>query len=173
MLDTLGVDPSDSLIDVGGGASTLVDALLDRGGTDLAVLDLSAEGLRAARHRLGPDASRVRWIVQDLLTWVPDRTWRIWHDRAVFHFFTTDASRQRYLKALDGATTFGSSVVLATFASDGPQQCSGLPVARYDVHQLADLLGPTWQLLSDGHEEHITPAGGMQPFTWAAFRRGT
>lgn len=171
MLDATGVRPADGLIDVGGGASTLVDALLQRGHTDLTVLDISAEGLRAAQQRVDANASRVRWLVADLLTWAPGRTWCVWHDRAVLHFFTTDIDRKHYLRALNTATEPGSLAILATFAPPGPEQCSGLPVARYDPHQLAELLGPTWQPFTDTHEEHTTPAGTVQPFTWTAFRR--
>ena len=171
LLDEIGLRTSDSLIDVGGGASTLVDALLERGHLDLTVLDISAEGMATAQQRLGANASQVRWLDADLLTWTPDRTWHVWHDRAVLHFFTTDADRQRYLHALDRATKPGSLAVLAAFAPDGPQHCSGLSVARYNVEDLTALLGPTWELLTDAHEEHTTPTGATQPFTWSAFRR--
>lgn len=171
ILDAAGVRPSDSLIDVGGGASALVDALLQRGHDDLTVLDISGEGMRTAQQRLGAKASHVRWLVADLLAWAPDRTWHVWHDRAVLHFFTADADRRRYLDALHAATEPGSLAVLATFAPDGPHHCSGLPVARYDPGQLAELLGPNWRPLVDTREEHTTPTGAVQPFTRAAFRR--
>jgi trans-aconitate methyltransferase len=171
MFDAVGVGAGDGVVDVGGGASGLVDALLERGHADVSVLDVSADGLAAAQQRLGANARRVRWIVEDLRAWRPDRTWRVWHDRAVLHFFTTDADRQRYLQVLSAATEVGSLAVFATFAPDGPQQCSGLPVARYDAEQLAGLLGSTWRLLLDDREQHATPAGGTQSFTWAALRR--
>jgi hypothetical protein len=171
LLDATGVRPTDSVVDVGGGASTLVDALLERGHTDLTVLDISAEGMGAAQRRLGASASQVSWLHLDLLAWRPNRTWDVWHDRAVLHFFTTDVDRQGYLRGLEGATRLGSVAVLGTFAPDGPQQCSGLPVARYDVEKLHAFLGPTWELLANTREEHTTPAGAAQPFTWSAFRR--
>ena len=171
MLDTSGITAADGLIDVGGGASRLVDALLARGHIDLTVLDISAAGLHAAQQRLGAAAERVRWVVVDLLTWQPARTYRVWHDRAVFHFLTTEPSRRRYLQVLDTATAADSVAVLATFAPGGPQQCSGLPVARYSARELADLLGEHWLPIENDHEAHVTPAGGVQPFTWAAFRR--
>lgn len=171
LLDAMGVRPTHSFVDVGGGASTLVDALLERRHVDLTVLDISAEGMGAARQRLGADASRVCWLDVDVLTWTPNRTWDVWHDRAVLHFFTTDADQQHYLHALDSATRRGSFAVLATFAPDGPRQCSGLPVARYAAKELAALLGPTWELLTDTREEHTTPTGATQPFTWSVFRR--
>lgn len=173
ILDEAGVSPSASLIDVGGGASTLVDALLERGHSDLTVLDVSAEGMRTAKRRLGHNARNVRWLLEDLLAWHPDRTWRVWHDRAVLHFFSTDTGRDRYVATLNAATKPGSLAIIATFAPDGPQKCSGLPVARYDARQLAALLSPHWQPLTDTREHHTTPAGGTQPFTWTLFHRQT
>jgi len=104
MLDAAGVSPHDSVIDVGGGASTLVDELLRRGFADVSVLDISPAGLALARRRLGADAARVRWLVQDVLAWRPPRRYQVWHDRAVFHFLTTDDARRRYLRALHAAT---------------------------------------------------------------------
>lgn len=171
MLDAVEVTTRQSVIDVGGGASTLVDELLHRGHTDITVLDVSDEGLRTAQRRLAESASRVRWLTADLRAWVPNRTWDVWHDRALLHFFVNDIDRQRYLHALDAATEVGSIAILATFAPDGPQQCSGLPVARYSTADLSAFLGPGWQPLIERREEHHTPAGGSQPFTWVGFRR--
>ena len=171
MLDAAGASPDHSVLDGGGGASTLVDGLLDAGYTDLTVLDISATGLDHARQRLGPRADRVNWVVADVLTWRPNREYRIWHDRAVLHFLTTDAAREQYLRTLDAATPEAAVAVIGCFAPDGPQYCSGLPVARYDADALAGLLGGSWQLVADAREEHSTPAGAVQPFTWTAFRR--
>ncbi len=171
MLDHCSVIPEVSIIDVGGGASTLVDALLARGHDDVTVLDISAVGLDTARRRLGQDAARVRWLVTDLLTWRPDRTYEVWHDRALFHFLTAEEVRRQYLRALGDAVAKGGVAVLATFASDGPQQCSGLPVARYSASQVTALFGSGWQHVADDREEHRTPEGALQSFTWAAFRR--
>ena len=168
-----GLHCDDGIIDVGGGASTLVDDLLDQGHTDVTVLDISTEGLHAAQRRLGPRSTQVHWLDADLLTWTPDRTWQLWHDRAVLHFFTTDDDRHRYVSALTSATAAGSHAVLATFAPDGPTHCSGLLVSRYTAPDLAALLGEQWQLLTHTRQEHTTPAGTTQPFTWAVFRRQT
>ena len=170
-LAAAGATPQDSIIDIGGGASPLVDALLDRDQKDVAVLDVSAEGLRTAQRRLGASAERVTWIVTELLTWRPPRTWKFWHDRAVLHFFTDAGERARYVQVLDAATESGSVAVIATFAPDGPEQCSGLPVSRYDAEDLAALLGDQWELTSTSREQHTTPSGGTQPFTWATFCR--
>lgn len=171
MLDAAGVEPDDGVIDVGGGTARLVDALLARGYHDLTVLDISAEALRAAQRRLGAQAERVDWLVEDLLRWQPARTWAVWHDRALLHFFTDAADRTRYVDRLNRATRPGSVAVLATFAPDGPEQCSGLAVARADATQLAELLGTGWTMITDLREVHTTPSGVPQPFTWAAFRR--
>ena len=169
--DAVGVSPRKSVIDVGGGTSRLVDALLARRHEDLTVLDVSGEAVGTARSRLGDRGAKVSWLVQDLLTWAPSRRWDVWHDRALLHFFTRLDQRERYLRNLAQATAEGSLAVLATFAPDGPSSCSGLPVARYDSVQLAELLGRDWTLLREDREEHVTPGGATQPFTWAAFRR--
>lgn len=171
MLEAAAVTPRDSLIDVGGGASTLVDSLLDCGWMDLTVLDVSVAGLRTAQDRLGSAADRVQWIAADLLTWEPQRRYAAWHDRALLHFFATSADQDRYRDVLQAATTTGSVAVFGTFAPDGPPSCSGLPVARYSVEDLAAFVGQHWLPLPSEREEHRTPAGNIQPFTWASFRR--
>jgi trans-aconitate methyltransferase len=171
MLGSAGVLAADALIDAGGGASPLTRALLDRGFGDLTVLDISAAGIRHARDRLGPRADQVHWLTADVLSWHPRRRYQAWHDRAVFHFLTIEEHRQQYLHALDTATAPGAIAVFGCFAPDGPQQCSGLPVARYSAAQLARQIGAEWLLISQDREEHITPAGTIQPFTWVALRR--
>jgi hypothetical protein len=171
MFDAADVGSADSVIDVGGGASTVADALLMRGFADLTVLDISAAGLRTAQQGLGEEAERVEWLVTDLLTWQPQRIYRVWHDRALFHFLTTTQARKQYADTLRAATEVGSVAVFGCFALDGPQSCSGLPVARYDAHGLAEELGTDWTLIAQEREGHLTPTGGNQPFTWGAFRR--
>jgi len=171
MLGAAGVSAADALIDVGGGASPLTRALLERSFGDLTVLDISAAGMRDARDRLGPRAGQVRWLTADVLSWHPPRCYRAWHDRAVFHFLTTEEQRQHYRRALDAATAPGAVAVFGCFAPDGPRRCSGLPVARYSPAELARQLGARWLMVSQDREEHITPAGTIQPFTWIALRR--
>jgi len=171
MLDSAGVSAADALIDVGGGASPLTGALLDRGFRDLTVLDISAAGMRHARDRLGSRADQVHWLTADVLSWHPKRHYQAWHDRAVYHFLTIDEHLQQYLRTLDTATAPGAIAVFGCFASDGPRRCSGLPVARYGPAQLARQIGAKWLLISQDREEHITPAGSIQPFTWVALRR--
>jgi trans-aconitate methyltransferase len=171
MLGSAAISAADAVVDVGGGASPLAGALLNRGFGDLTVLDISAAGMQHARARLGPRADLVHWVTADVLSWHPRRRYQAWHDRAVYHFLTTDEHRQQYLRTLDAATGRGGVAVFGCFAPDGPQHCSGLPVARYSPVQLARQVGAKWFLISQDREEHITPAGTIQPFTWVALRR--
>lgn len=161
-----------SLIDIGGGTSVLVDELIAKGWTDLAVLDLSQEALNLSRRRLGAQDSTVEWIVADITSWRPSRQYQIWHDRAVFHFLTESADRNAYLNALKASLPSGGNAIIATFALDGPEQCSGLPVVRYDAAALANELGPSLALTDSWKERHETPAGSSQSFTWALFEKG-
>lgn len=171
LLDQSGVRLQDAVVDVGGGASVLVDDLVRRGHRDLTVVDLSDEALRIARTRLGAAASGVTWVTADVRTWRPTRTYAVWHDRAVFHFLTSAADRAAYCRALRAATSVGSLVLVATFALSGPEQCSGLPVARYDAAGLLAELGSGLELVADLTATHVTPWGTGQDFTWVAARR--
>jgi hypothetical protein len=171
MLDAADVTVTASAVDVGGGSSRLVDALLARGHDDVTVLDISETALGLARGRLGAAADRVLWIVGDLDRWTPDRHYDVWHDRAVLHFLTEPVRQSHYLAALTDATTTGSVAVFGCFAPDGPAQCSGLPVVRRSAAPLAEFLGSDWQPVAEEPERHRTPSGGTQSFTWAAFRR--
>ena len=172
MLDRVGIGPSDSVIDVGGGSSPLTAALLARGHSDLTVLDASLIGMRTAQQRLGDAAGGVQWLIGDVRAWRPPRRYLVWHDRALFHFMITDQDRDAYLKALESATVPGRSIsIFGTFASDGPRQCSGLPVARYSAAELGVAIGDGWQPIDDGRELHTTPTSVIQPFTWTALRR--
>lgn len=159
------------LVDVGGGASRLVDHLLADGRRAVTVLDISEEALATTRARLGADAGQVTWLVQDAATWRPSQTYRVWHDRAVFHFLTDAERRQGYLNALTAGVATGGRFIVATFAPDGPETCSGLPVQRYGADDLAALLGPDWRLVESTREDHTTPGGRVQPFTWCHFER--
>ncbi|MCY7342236.1 MAG: class I SAM-dependent methyltransferase [Pseudonocardia sp.] len=171
LLDAGGADPGLPAIDVGAGASRLVDALLARGFVDVTALDVSDDGLAHTRERLGEMAGQVRWVVADVLDWVPDRRFGLWHDRAVFHFLTDPADRRRYRELLKSALAPGALVVVGTFAADGPEFCSGLPTARYSPDGLADELGAGLRVVARRREEHRTPSGVVQPFTWLALRR--
>lgn len=171
VLERHGVPASAALIDVGGGASSLVDHLLDRGWTDLAVLDLADSALAVSRDRLGPRAGQVEWLVADITRWRPGRRFDVWHDRAVFHFLTEAADREAYRSALLTGLNPGGWLIMATFAPDGPERCSGLPVRRYDAAGLAAELGPGFDLAETWREVHVTPGGAEQKFNWAVFRK--
>lgn len=166
-----GVTRDSAIIDVGGGASRLVDTLLDRGHSDLTVLDLSGAALAAAKARLGARASAVRWIEADITQWTPPVTYDVWHDRAVLHFLTSEADRAAYLRALRRATRPGGLVVIASFALDGPETCSNLPVQRYSPATLAVLLADGFAPLDSRAETHKTPWGSEQKFQLSRFLR--
>lgn len=160
-----------SVIDIGGGASSLAAALLAQGYRDLAVLDISAAALERAKAKLRGDAAKIEWIVADITAWTPPRRWQVWHDRAVFHFLTDVASQDDYIRALKAATDVGAIAIISGFAPDGPEKCSGLPVVRYDAHSLAARLGSGFELLWEEREEHRTPGGSVQKFYYAVLRR--
>ena len=158
------------VIDVGGGASTLVDHLIDRD-LHVTVLDIAASGLDYARDRLGSRANEVDWLVDDVLSFAPDAPFDCWHDRAVFHFVTEPEDRDRYRAALDRSIPTGGAVIIATFGPDGPEMCSGLPVMRYDADGLTRALGDDYEPVASRIEEHQTPAGAPQQFLGMLFRR--
>jgi SAM-dependent methyltransferase len=159
------------ILDVGGGASTLVDGLLAEGYSNVTVLDVSGAALEQAAARLGPNAARVTWLEANILdAQMPASAYALWHDRAVFHFLTDAAERRRYVEQVLGAVRVGGHVVVATFASDGPTRCSGLEVARYDPEELHAQFGPEFQLLESAREEHRTPSGAGQAFTYCMCR---
>ncbi|MEK2633054.1 class I SAM-dependent methyltransferase [Pseudomonas aeruginosa] len=167
-----GIAADAAIIDVGGGASTLVDDLLAAHYSDLTVLDISAAALDVARHRLGGAASAVHWLEADI-TQVdfPEHRFALWHDRAVFHFLTDAADRARYLNAVGRAVKPGGFVVVGTFAEDGPEQCSGLPVRRYSADTLYDEFGAQFELLGKAEENHHTPFGTVQKFLYRYCRK--
>ncbi len=163
--------PADApIIDVGGGASALVDCLLAQGRTALSVLDICAAALANSRARLGVDASKVRWIESDVREFAPSQRYALWHDRAVFHFLTDRADRAAYLAVLRRSLEPRGHVVIATFALDGPARCSGLDVAHYDAPALHAQFGADFEMLESRRETHITPSGAEQRFTWVHLR---
>jgi SAM-dependent methyltransferase len=167
-----GVANDASIIDVGGGASTLVDDLLEGGYTNLSVLDISAAALAAARERLGARAQAIRWIEADITnTDLPRHETAVWHDRAVFHFLTEPEDRMTYVSEVLHAVKRGGHVIVATFAEDGPTQCSGLPVVRYSPQALHAELGEAFSLVGHVKEAHITPSGVVQQFVYCLFRK--
>ena len=166
-----GIRPQDPVIDVGGGASTFVDCLLDAGFSAVTVLDLSAEALAHARARLGARAELVQWIHQDVTRFRPPTRFALWHDRAVFHFLVDAADRAAYVDSLRHGLAPGGTTIIATFAVDGPEKCSGLPVMRHDEASLQRELGPGFELLESRRETHLTPWQSEQRFQYSCFRR--
>lgn len=160
-----------SLLDVGGGASTLVDEALELELHRIAVLDISERALNASAERLGSRADQVDWIVGDVTAIDEVGMFDIWHDRAVFHFLTDAFDQERYVSMCERTVTPGGIAIVATFAPDGPEMCSGLPVQRYDASGLAERCGPRFELLDSERHVHLTPRGIEQRFMFASFRR--
>ena len=173
MLERANLKSASSVIDVGGGASALVDALLDRGCDNLTVLDISPAALELARARLGAAAERVTWLAADITRAnLPQSAYDMWHDRAVFHFLTDISSRNAYVTALKTSLRPNGHALIAGFAPDGPLKCSGLDTARYDAAALLEVLGADeFELLEQRRIQHITPSGGTQAFTYVLFKR--
>jgi SAM-dependent methyltransferase len=170
LIQSTGLAATAPIIDVGGGASTLVDHLIASGYSDLTVLDIAPTALDHARHRLGPLAERVSWIAADVTRFVPNRRYGLWHDRAVFHFQTNPADRDRYLVALRAGLAEGGHLLLSTFGPDGPTRCSGLEVRRYSAAELQQVLGPGFRLERSLLDEHVTPTGQHQQFLYGWWR---
>ncbi len=167
--------PGNAFLDVGAGASRLVDTLLEEGFGPLAVMDLSGAALAASRQRLGDRSSEVTWVEADVTRWKPDQTYALWHDRAVFHFLTEAVDRAAYAQAMTGALNAGGFAIIATFADDGPEKCSGLPVIRYTPERLAReldrLLPDVFEMIEAKRHMHITPKGNRQSFQYSVFKK--
>jgi SAM-dependent methyltransferase len=173
LLELAGMSAASRLIDVGGGASTLVDDLVARGLRGVTVLDVSEAALSVARQRLGERARDVQWLVTDLLqAELPEGGFDLWHDRAVLHFLTEASDASRYAAVAARAVRSGGHAVIGGFAPDGPEKCSGLPVARRSAEDIAAILAPAFHLLATRAERHVTPAGAEQSFAYALLRRG-
>lgn len=161
-----------AIIDVGGGASCLADRLLDLGYVHVAVLDISGAALQQAAERLGPLGDDVAWIESSVLDWRPvPGLFGLWHDRAVLHFLTDPADQARYVAVMKAALGPEATVIIAAFAPDGPEKCSGLPVRRHDAASLSALLGPDFLLVEEMRQDHVTPGGKVQKFQWCRFLR--
>lgn len=172
LLESSGLSPETCVLDVGGGDSHLIDALAARGLDCLAVLDVSGEALGRARSRLGSLASVPVWLEVDVAADWALKPMDIWHDRAVFHFLTTDLDRHRYRQHLLETLKVGGWLIVATFALDGPERCSGLPVVRYSPESLAGEFGPDFALIDSVPHVHTTPWGSSQSFIYCRFQRG-
>jgi SAM-dependent methyltransferase len=160
-----------AIIDIGGGASRLVDALSHRGYRAITVLDVSEAALKAAKDRLGPDAAHVQWIAADITQWRAPAPFDIWHDRAAFHFLVEACDREAYLERLRNGVRTEGHAIIATFALDGPEKCSGLPVQRYDPPGLSEVIGSAFELIEHHGHRHTTPWGAAQSFQFSVLRR--
>lgn len=171
LIAATGAGTDASVIDVGGGASILVDKLLERGFIRLTVLDISAAAIEAVKARLGALAAEVKWVSLDITRFEPPQKYDIWHDRAVFHFLTDAADRRRYLDTASRALDPGAHLIIATFAPDGPTECSGLEVVRYSPESLQQEVGRNFSLAESFAQAHVTPSGGTQHFVFCRFVR--
>ncbi len=171
LIERANLRPDDPIIDVGGGASTLADELLTAGFADLTELDISGAALQASRKRLGIKASRIHWVESDVTQLQSDRSFALWHDRAVFHFLTDSADRKAYVDVLKAALRPGGHLIIASFAIGGPEKCSGLPIVQYDADKLLAELGPGFQLVEQLAETHVTPTQRAQAFAYFRLRR--
>ncbi|WP_432744785.1 class I SAM-dependent methyltransferase [Methylobacter sp. G7] len=160
---------ADSIIDVGGGSSTLCDNLLERGYNHLTVLDLSANALEHSKQRLGDKASLIEWQVEDVTKFSAPEYYDIWHDRAVFHFLTDESDRKKYKDVLNASVKVGGHIIIAAFSIGGPTKCSGLSIVQYDETKLKTELGKNFTLVQQRAEEHITPTGNAQVFGYYLF----
>jgi len=164
-------DPSASIIDVGGGASTLVDDLIARGYRNITVLDISQAAIEIAKERLRNASSTVQWLCADVTRApLPAHAYDLWHDRAVFHFLTKPADRLAYVRNVAASVKPGGHVIVSTFGPHGPQKCSGLDVVRYDSESLHDEFGRRFQLIESSSEIHDTPFGTTQEFLYCYCR---
>ncbi len=171
IITRLQTDKSAHILDVGGGASTLVDDLIDSGYEVLSVLDISTGALEVAQQRLGDDADKVQWITQDVTQLqLPEESLDVWHDRAVFHFLTNEQDRQNYVDVVKRTVKHGGHVIVSTFAEDGPEKCSGLEVQRYNKDSLHSEFGSPFTLLGHENEIHQTPSGQLQHFVYCYCR---
>lgn len=171
LIRATGVDAGASIVDIGGGASRLVDALFDMEFKAITVLDLSEKALATSKARLGLRGAKINWVAADVTGWEPSQTYDIWHDRAAFHFLTDPKDRTAYSERVLRAVQPGGHVIIATFAPDGPERCSGLPVVRHDAASLGEMLGPAFTLVERRKHDHQTPMGTSQQFQFSRFRR--
>ncbi|MBV1706312.1 MAG: methyltransferase domain-containing protein [Hyphomicrobiales bacterium] len=170
LIEATAIAPPARIIDIGGGASRLVDHLVARG-FGVSVLDLSGAALGLARTRLGARASGVTWIEADVRHFAASTPFDLWHDRAALHFLTAREDQQAYVAALGHGLRRSGIAIIGTFAPDGPEKCSGLPVQRHDAESLALLLGKDFRLVSTTRHNHLTPGGGTQKFQFSTFQR--
>ncbi|KIC64258.1 class I SAM-dependent methyltransferase [Chryseobacterium taiwanense] len=169
LIEEASKDKSSKIIDIGGGDSNLTDFLLEKGFKDISVLDISAKALEKAKERLGIQAEHVDWIATNITEFEPNRTYDIWHDRAAFHFLTTDEEVQKYVEIV--RNTVSDTLIIGTFSVDGPQKCSGLQISQYDKESLKAVFSPDFELVKSFTEDHITPFNTVQNFIFCQFKK--
>jgi len=165
------LEPSSPILDIGGGASLLVDYLLEQGYSDLTILDISAAALEQAKARLGNRAGVPCWVQAEVTRFSPVRQYGLWHDRAAFHFLTDPEERQSYVNVLTRSLASQGQAIIATFSPQGPEKCSGLDIVQYDASRISEVLGPAYVLLEQQEELHVTPSGGEQWFNYFRFQK--
>jgi len=171
LIEATGIAKSARIIDIGGGASTLVDFLLDAGYKSLSVLDISQQAIKQAKCRLGKMANKVEWLEQDITLFTAGKPFSLWHDRAVFHFLTDADDRASYVQVMSAALKPGAHVIIAAFDVNGPKKCSGLEVMHYSPEKMSAVLGDSFQLIDTSTENHVTPGGSSQSFVYCRFIR--
>jgi trans-aconitate methyltransferase len=170
LIDSLSLDGKTGIIDIGGGDSLLTEFLLERGFADLSLLDVSENAIKRSRQRLGDVAERIQWIISDIVDFKPGRRFDLWHDRACFHFLTSEEEVSTYARLAQGAVNPGGHMILGAFAQNGPEKCSGLPVQRYGREQIEQVFSE-FELLRDLHLVHLTPSGGEQNYIFCLLKR--
>ncbi|MCW9025208.1 MAG: class I SAM-dependent methyltransferase [Gammaproteobacteria bacterium] len=171
LLDKVGATVDDRIIDIGAGASTLVDALISKGYSNISILDISDNALSIVKQRLGGNASLPSYYTSDVTGFSPECQFDIWHDRAVFHFLTQAEDRDKYASRLDALLSDNGKIIIGTFSLNGPKQCSGLDIEQYDEKKITNVLGKHFELIDTCVDVHKTPGGMKQEFMYFLFGR--
>lgn len=169
LIEEASKDKSSKIIDIGGGDSNLTDFLLEKGFENISVLDISAKALKKAKERLGAQAGNINWIVTNITEFEPPTTYDIWHDRAAFHFLTTEEEIKKYVEIVKNAVS--DTLIIGTFSVNGPQKCSGLPIVQYDEDRLKAIFSENFELVKSFTEDHITPFNTVQNFIFCQFKK--
>ena len=171
LIESIKLEADDNIIDVGGGASVLIDCLIKRGFKNVTILDISSKALAIAEERLVEDSRLVNWVVSDVTKYIPTEKYSLWHDRAAFHFLTKKEDRKKYRSELENFVRLGGYVIISSFSVDGPTKCSGLDVLQYDSKKIKNEIGPQFSLVDEDSEIHITPTGVEQIFNYFVFKK--
>lgn len=170
-IQELGITKDAAIIDVGGGDSFLADHLLERGFTNITVLDISEAAIARAQKRLGGKAGLVNWVVSDIMEYQPDRHFDCWHDRAAFHFLTSDEEISKYLAIANLSLADSGKIIIGTFSETGPEKCSGLAIKQYSEEGLGSLIKKWFDKIKCIHTHHLTPFNSIQDFLFCSFKK--